>query len=413
MLTFKFFVLERRNDDLRLRLTNNRRSVDFTTGAHVSAAELASALRGEGRHLRLESMLGRWTSVLRAYQLEMADADDRRRDVYTIAAELRPRLQGKDAPAPRVERPRGEFVEWFLKFTATKERRGTRGLYEATLRRMRDFDAEVEKRGFADIDFGWLTRFEAFMARTASVNARSIHLRNVRAVFNYALDMEATACYPFRRFKVRTEKTRKRSLTVEELRRVMTCPCEEYALLYRDMFSLIFMLIGINAVDLYGLKCVSPEGTVEYRRAKTGHFYSIKVEPEALEIIERWRGVKGLLCLADRWSDHRNFLHQCNKALQRLGVVRNKGGRLKGGEPKRNAKDEGAPKGLWPELTTYWARHTWATVAYSLGISKDVIAQALGHEDGHEVTNIYISEDPEKVDEANRRVLDWVLYGRR
>lgn len=123
--------------------------------------------------------------------------------------------------------------------------------------------------------------------------------------------------------------------------------------------------------------------------------------------------MKRLLCLADRWSDHRNFLHQCNKALQRLGAVRNKGGRLKGGEPKRNAKDEGAPKGLWPELTTYWARHTWATVAYSLGISKDVIAQALGHEDGHEVTNIYISEDPEKVDEANRRVLDWVLYGRR
>ena len=66
MLTFKFFVLERRNDDLRLRLTNNRRSFDFTTGAHVAAAELASALRGEGRQLRLESVLGRWTSVLRA-----------------------------------------------------------------------------------------------------------------------------------------------------------------------------------------------------------------------------------------------------------------------------------------------------------------------------------------------------------
>lgn len=403
MLTFKFFVLERRNDDLRLRLTNNRRSVDFSTGAHVSAAELASALRGEGRHLRLESMLGRWTSVLRAYQLEMADADDRRRDVYTIAAELRPRLQGKDAPAPRVERPRGEFVEWFLKFTATKERRGTRGLYEATMRRMRDFDAELEVRGFADIDFGWLTRFEAFMARTASVNARSIHLRNVRAVFNYALDMEVTACYPFRRFKVRTEKTRKRSLTVEELRRVMTCPCEEYALLYRDMFSLIFMLIGINAVDLYGLKCVSPEGTVDYRRAKTGRFYSIKVEPEALEIIERWRGVKGLLCLADRWRDHRNFIHQCNKALQRIGKVERRG---LGGKKFVEAE--------WPGLTTYWARHTWATVAYNdLGISKDVIAQALGHADGHEVTNIYIREDPRRVDEANRRVLDWVLYGRR
>lgn len=61
-------------------------------------------------------------------------------------------------------------------------------------------------------------------------------------------------------------------------------------------------------------------------------------------------------------------------------------------------------------LTTYWARHSWATIAASLDIPKETIAAALGHS-SHTVTDIYIEFDYRKVDEANRRVLNWVLYG--
>ena len=62
------------------------------------------------------------------------------------------------------------------------------------------------------------------------------------------------------------------------------------------------------------------------------------------------------------------------------------------------------------ELTTYWARHSWATIAASLDIPKETIAAALGH-GGNTVTDIYIEFDKRKIDEANRKVLDWVLYG--
>lgn len=61
----------------------------------------------------------------------------------------------------------------------------------------------------------------------------------------------------------------------------------------------------------------------------------------------------------------------------------------------------------------YWARHSWATIAYSIGIPKDIISQALGHSFGVAITDVYIDYDNEKVDESNRRVLDWVLYGKR
>lgn len=159
------------------------------------------------------------------------------------------------------------------------------------------------------------------------------------------------------------------------------------------------MFIGINSIDLWRLKSITKDGRIEYKRAKTGRLYSIKVEPEAMEIIEKYKGEKGLLCIADRWNNSRNFRHQMNTALQNIGAVR-KG---KGGK-----KTDGS----FPDISTYWARHTWATVAFEIGISKDVIAQALGHSDGHDTTNIYIREDIRNVDDANRKVLDWVLYGK-
>jgi integrase len=64
--------------------------------------------------------------------------------------------------------------------------------------------------------------------------------------------------------------------------------------------------------------------------------------------------------------------------------------------------------GLFPDLTTYWARHTWATVAHKIGVPKDVISMALGHSFGNRVTDTYIDYDSEKVDEANRKVIDYM-----
>lgn len=295
----------------------------------------------------------------------------------------------------------GTFVKHYEQFMESKTNRGTRGVYKHTLDRIRAFDKNVDNKMFEDIDLKWLTDFEAFCAKTACKNARNIHLRNIRAVFNNAIDYEITTAYPFRRFKIRPEATRKRSMAVEELRRLFDYPVEDYAEIYRDMFRLIFMLVGINSVDLHGLKSITRDGRIEYKRAKTGRLYSIKVEPEAREIINKYRGKNGLLCIADRWSDSRNFRHQCNKALQKIGQVERKG---RGGKKTITAEFEG--------VSTYWARHTWATIAASLDIPKDTIAAALGH-GGDTVTDIYIDFDQKKVDAANRRVLDWVLYGKR
>ena len=61
-----------------------------------------------------------------------------------------------------------------------------------------------------------------------------------------------------------------------------------------------------------------------------------------------------------------------------------------------------------PKISSYWARHTWATIASSIDIPKDTISAALGH-GGNTVTDVYIRFDRRKVDEANRKVINYVL----
>ncbi len=310
----------------------------------------------------------------------------------------------RDAVLRRLDGGAGEaalFRDGFIKFAETRKP-NTRVLYMATLRRMEAYDKELGRRSFEDIDYKWLEGFDAFMAKTApSKNARNIHLRNIRAAFNAAIDEELTKAYPFRRFKIRPAATPKRSLPVERLRQLFSMEVEPHAERYRDLFMLIFFLCGINIVDLCRLKGMTTDGRIEYVRAKTGRLYSVKVEPEALAIINRHRGEGWLLDVLDGYRNYKDFAKRMNRALQLVGKVERRGlGGKKHYEP------------LFPGITTYWARHSWATIAASLDIPKETIAAALGH-GGNTVTDIYIDFDRRKVDEANRRVIDWVLYGKR
>ena len=293
------------------------------------------------------------------------------------------------------------FSTRFLKFADSKQP-STRKIYMHTYSRMEIFEGEhLTKLKFEDITKDWLTSFEKFLSETSpSQNARNIHFRNIRAVFNEAIYEDITTAYPFRRFKIRPVATAKRNLKVEDLRTLINYPCEKYAQKYLDMFKLMFMLIGINSIDLCHLKEIS-NGRINYHRAKTKRLYSIKVEKEAMEIIEKYRGKNWLLNILDGYNDYHDFTKHMNNALKNIGPLKRSG---LGGKKER--------KPLFPNISSYWARHSWATIAASLDIPRDTIAHALGH-GGNTVTDIYIDFDQQKVDDANRKVLDWVLYEKK
>lgn len=383
---------------LKLAIRNNNTTAFISVGISLHPAQWDKAnSKVINTHPMYKALNARISRLQGEVDLQLMDIAEKGGSKRLTATEIKHKILSVIRPEDYSESAVG-FIDCFRKFIETKSG-NTKEIYSHTLSKIMSYSENVE---YEDITVNWLTRFDSFMSKTSpSRNARNIHLRNIRAVFNFAINNEYTTKYPFRKFKIHVEETRKRSLSVEELRSVFDYPVEEYAIIYRDLFKLIFMLIGINTVDLHRLKDIK-SGRIEYRRAKTGRLYSIKVEPEAMEIINKYKGVNGLLEIADRWSNYKNFRHQINKALQRIGEVKRVG---------RGGKKIVTP--IFPELTTYWARHTWATIAADLDVPDAVISMALGHAGENATTDIYIKRNQKKVDEANRRVLDWVLYGKR
>lgn len=309
-------------------------------------------------------------------------------------------LEAIDPDARKKKQAPNLFVARFIRFMNLKDNEGTRCLYNGTLRKLSAYDPKLPERTFEEITKDYLMSFEAYCAKTQKKNGRNIHMRNIRAVFNDAIDAEITTAYPFRTYHLKQEPTRKKALTPEQLRTLITADCEPYQEPYRDMFVLMFLLRGINIGDLLlAEESAIVNGRFEYRRNKTGALFSIKIEPETKELLTRYKGETHLLNPLDSYSYYKDYLHHLNDALKEIGRPLGKRGRVLG-------------KGIFPELSSNWARHTWATTAIKIGISKEVVSKALGHSFGLRVTDIYIDFDMGLVDDANRKVIDYIFYGK-
>lgn len=384
---------------IKITITHKGTSALLSLGIAVKPSEWDKTTRQVIKHPRKVAYNSYITKVLSDFGAYILNCQMQGISLGKSAQDLKDKL----ALLLRPEEEREEKEQEPILYTAYYEEvmrrksKSTRATYLHTLGRIRAFDPNADDLEFEGVNKAWLEHFGIWLQEQGnSINTISIHYRNMRAVFNDAIDNELTSAYPFRRFKIKTIKTAKRSLSVEELRLLWHAEVDEVEEQYLDMFKLVFLLVGINMVDLLKLKGITSEGRIEFARAKTKRHYSIRVEPEALQLIEKYRGTNYLLSPLDRYANHKDYLRRTNKALQRLG------GTTQG---KQGAKTY---RPLFPELTTYWARHTWATIAASLDIPKETIAQALGH-GGNTITDIYIDFDRRKVDEANRRVIDYVL----
>lgn len=263
-----------------------------------------------------------------------------------------------------------------------------------TEKKVRRFDSSAR----LGVNASWLEDFDRWLEDGGcNVNGRGVHMRNLRAVVNWCIDNEWTENYPFRRFKIRKEETRKRSLTIDEVRRLRDWPLDGRQAMYRDLWMLSLYLCGANSVDLL-LHAPLDGNRYEGRRQKTGQRYDIIVTKEAAEIIERWKGKDYMLCPMDTNKSVKNFRRNWNDGLQNIG-------RDYRPHYGYRVKAEDAP---FAGLTTYWARHTWATIAASLDIPKEVIARCLTHSWGQTVTDTYIDFDWKKVDDAVKKVVEFV-----
>lgn len=293
------------------------------------------------------------------------------------------------------KKDRNTISEMFNKYIEDKYD-GTKKIYDRTLKKILEFDSSAN---FDTIDKKWLEKFESWLSRDgANVNGISIHMRNLRAIFNFAIDEDVTNNYPFRKFKIKHEQTGKRDLTVEQIRKLRDYPCNGTSREYRDMFMLIFYLCGINIGDLLMLtKNNVKNGRIEYHRRKTNKYYSIKIEPEAQEIINRYSGKEWLLSPLDTNKDYHTYLRRMNQQLKKIGMEYKDGIGYSG-------------DALFPNLSTYYARHSWASIAAEADVPMDVISQALGHSTPYTTTDVYVNRRIKKIDEANRTVIDFINH---
>lgn len=279
------------------------------------------------------------------------------------------------------------FKDTYEQFIALKQNASTRRIYERTVALVRKF-THYDSLTFEQMNVKWLNDFQLFlMTYSPSKNGRSIHFRNLRAVFNFAIKQDTISYYPFRKFDMGIEETAKRSMSLQQMRDFVALPCAKHEQRYKDCFMLTFYLIGINIADLSDL-AEPTDGRIRYLRSKTHKLYDIKVEPEAQAILDKYRGRQHLLCWFDTVKRYNTFANKCNYWLGEMG--------------KRIGIDN---------LTLYWARHSWATFAYNLDIPHDTISSALGHSQssGAAVTRVYIRANSKKVDDANRCVIDYLL----
>ena len=284
------------------------------------------------------------------------------------------------------------FWEGIVKKLEVLKSIGNSTIYNHTLTVFKEFREEKDI-SLKHIDLKLLESFREFLIkRGCKVNTISIHLRTLRAVYNRAIKAKAVneELYPFKNFKISTEKTKKRAIKKEDIDKIIKLdlskrPDLEYA---RDLFLFSFYLRGISYIDIAFLSVNNIFGErINYTRKKTRQKFSIKLTDQAWAIIRKYNDLKDkksyifpiLKREEEEFLDYRNAMRLTNKKLEKLSIM------AKLAEP----------------ISTYTARHSWATIAKRSGIPTAIISEGLGH-DSEETTQIYLdSFENEVLDKAN------------
>ena len=247
-----------------------------------------------------------------------------------------------------------------------------------------------------EIDEDLIKEYEHYLLEDCGLcrNTSSFYNRNLRAIYNRAVKKKLTIDrHPFAEVYTGVDKTAKRAIPIQTVKEIKDLDLSKDAEMAfaRDLYLMSFDLRGISFVDLALLETSQlKNGYLTYARQKPRQKLEIKWEKQMQEIVDRHH-VKGSRYLLPILSEERGDIRrQYLNALHRMNVLLKKIGRL-----------VNCPI----PLTTYTARHCWASAAYRLNIPTPSISQALGH-DSEKTTRIYLNSlDNQVIDDANLTVI--------
>lgn len=254
-----------------------------------------------------------------------------------------------------------------------------------------------------DLSVGLLKDFQAYLVSVGlGMNTISLYNRQLRAIYNYALDEEIihTDRRPFRKSFTGQEKTRKRAVSKETIKKLNDCILEnkQHLEFARDMFLFSIYMQGMPFVDIAHLKKEQMKnGYISYKRKKTNQYLKIMLHEKAKEIIEKYKTdvIDCPYIFPILYSPKKNTYVEYSSALRTHNSRLRKISQLIGLEE-------------W--LTSYVARHTWASQARECGIRDTIISEAMGH-NNLETTKIYLTSiDNGIIASANFQVISSLYW---
>ena len=338
----------------------------------------------------IEKLIAQKSKELSELVLEL-EADNKE---YTAATLV------EKAVKPKVKATVGSLMKEHIKDLKEANRTGYALSMEQVYNSLIKFNGHLDMP-FSDIDIQWLKKYEQWLRnRGLAENTIGIRFRTLRRIYNIALERKLVKSedYPFKSFGVSRlhQQTAKRSIKKEGIYRILNYPTDNkryYYSLAIDLFKFSYFTGGINFADMaYITKKNIMDGRLVYCRKKTKKIINLPLQAEALEVLEKYRSDSEYLfpifsAFHKTEQQKRNRLH---KVITKVNDA---------------LKEIGKELGITIDLTTYVARHSYATVLKRSGVSTAIISESLGHS-SEKVTQIYLdSFENSQIDEAMKNLL--------
>jgi len=298
-----------------------------------------------------------------------------------------------------------EFYEELIANYTKIGRTGNRRTYKASLNCLKRFTGNKLEILFSDIDIAWLNRYEAwFRQRGCKETFMSVQFRTLRSAYNKAIAAKVTSSksYPFTEYKVSkfNVKTKKRALNKEDVMKILTTETinpTPIRILARSFFTFSYLCAGVPFVDFANLKPDNIiKGRLSYIRQKTHGNINVTICDQAMEIVEKYatycKEAEYLFPVFDA------RLHKTpQQKANRINKVCN--------QVNRELKILAAELDIDTEITTYVARHSFATILKRSGVNIGIISELMGHAD-LKTTEIYLDGfDEKQIDAAMSNLL--------
>lgn len=377
------------------QILHNRRKKILYTGFRVFESDFDSELQkvrsgGQGK------LSGR------AVQRINSDLRQRRKAILANAARLEKsgfEYTVNDLHENHMKTHNVRFLEYMKEQISVKRKSGkdgTAAAYVSTLNSFRLFLGNKDVN-VSDVSPKLVRQYADFLSENrVSSNTMGYYMRNLKAVYNRIVSdgFKRDCDYPFKEIRTTIGKTPKRAIDRTTLTRIAALgfdpASEKYMELARDIFMFSFYCRGSAFVDIIHLKTSDiSSGVIVFHRQKSKQLVRIAVIPQLEVLVNKYNNDTEYVFPFLDVKSPQSLYAQYRRALQRINY---------------GLKFVGSRVGLDYPLTTYLARHTWATLVKNLGVPVSVISEGLGHT-SERTTRIYLKEfDTEVLDKVNEEV---------